>query len=633
MDNKNLLEIPEKDVSVQLNDAHALLSSFVHSEAVSLNASPEERRFRPRSVVAGSGAQTTTKTIKVIDVINSINPDNPLPSDIQHHVLTTLQRGVAVSNTIMNQFSRISGLSRLIEENRGGYLEEGKRSMLAEMTNTSAAIATHVLASYVVFKLGNDISQGGEEASIKPLTLNKPGDAIKSVLTQLTENVEQKVHDDEKLVNIVVSFFEQVLADIAVQKDSLKHGETFENYTFDVGSEEFTITGFEKVTAAKKADLVMTFKKPTEVIGNAHAKQQAVKLAKMIMCYDFKTQMNPFAEAGGFMYTFMGDGNPGTGKTTLIQMIAGLVHDYCQVAQYPFYYENFGPDQISEYQGKTAQNVKQFVQNVQNPNVIGFGTIDDIDQIAGKRGDKQSSAGQQEVTAVLMETFAGANTVIRGNATFGMFSNFPENVDDALRQRASTRMLIDGPQTFEDFVDITALLVGKNTTIPLGNHNLFATQNIQEAAEKSFEEHNLPQEPELRSVYDKVVAQYGPINSFEIIGRYQKAINEADDRFTGRAIMNIANAAKVRANDVDLPDEWFEDPSLFLHKSYEEKKSMLEQFVVPITPEMYLQELNRYADSEFRYKNKSRNVEIQNRKDQILMENEARKLAQEELQN
>ena len=37
---------------------------------------------------------------------------------------------------------------------------------------------------------------------------------------------------------------------------------------------------------------------------------------------------------------------------------------------------------------------------------------------------------------MLMGAFAGANTVVRGNCTFGMFSNYPEKVDDALRQRA-----------------------------------------------------------------------------------------------------------------------------------------------------------------------------------------------------
>ena len=228
----------------------------------------------------------------------------------------------------------------------------------------------------------------------------------------------------------------------------------------------------------------MTFKKPEEIIGNHIAKYQALKLAKMLMAYDFDRQMNPFVELGGFLFTFIGDGMPGTGKTILIQMLAGLLNDYCQVAGYAFHYENFGVDQISSYQGKSGQNCKEFVNNVINPRAIGFGTIDDVDQVAAKRSDDRASAGQQEVTGVLMESFAGASTVIRGNCTFGMFSNYPENVDDALRQRAGARWLVDGPQIRDDYIDIFALLVGKNHKIPLGEHELFAAQEIKRAVDR-----------------------------------------------------------------------------------------------------------------------------------------------------
>ncbi|MEC8196624.1 MAG: ATP-binding protein, partial [Pseudomonadota bacterium] len=314
----------------------------------------------------------------------------------------------------------------------------------------------------------------------------------------------------------------------------------------------------------------------------------------------------------GFIFTFMGDGAPGTGKTTLIQMMAGLINDYCQVAGYAFRYQNFGIDNIDSYQGKSGQNAKSFVQNVLDPQVIGFGTIDDIDQIAGKRGDRQSSAGQQEVTAVFMEAFAGANTVVRGNCTFGMFSNYPENVDDALRQRAGARFLVDGPQTREDYIDILALLMGKNHDIALGDHDLFEAQAIQKAVAASFESHNRPHEEGLLNVFDKVHGQVGELDTIAKMGTYLKAIQEADPRFTGRAIKNITDAVKVRAMDFELPDAWMENPELFLAKDYDTKKAMINELRVPITTDMVVQEINRYADSEFRYADKSDEVAISN---------------------
>ncbi len=345
----------------------------------------------------------------------------------------------------------------------------------------------------------------------------------------------------------------------------------------------------------------MTFRKPEKVCGNHIAKHQALKLARMLMAYDFERRLNPFVEEGGFVYTFLGDGAPGTGKTTLIQMMAGLIHGYCEVAGYPFRYRNLSPDTIDSYQGKSGQNAKDFIREISDPAVIGFGTVDDIDMLAGKRGDRQSSAGQLEVTAVLMESFAGANTVVRGNCTFGMFSNRPENVDDALRQRAAARFLVDGPQTRADYIDILALLLGRNHAIPVGDHDLYAAQAIGRAVAQSYEGHSRPQEEGLLRVWEQVARDGARLDTLAGLGTYLKAIQAVEPRFTGRAIKNITDAVKVRAMDVEIPDDWMADPDRFLRRDYDTKRAMIAELRRPITPEMVIQEINRYADSEFRY--------------------------------
>ena len=64
--------------------------------------------------------------------------------------------------------------------------------------------------------------------------------------------------------------------------------------------------------------------------------------------------------------------------------------------------------------------------------------------------------------------------------------------------------------------------------------------------------------------------------------------------------------------DFELPDEWMENPDLFLFKDYETKKNMVAELSVPITVDMVMQEINRYADSEFRYADKSDEIAIDN---------------------
>jgi hypothetical protein len=192
-----------------------------------------------------------------------------------------------------------------------------------------------------------------------------------------------------------------------------------------------------------------------------------------------------------------------------------------------------------------------------------------------------------------------------------MFSNYPENVDDALRQRAGARWLVDGPQTRDDYIDIFVLLAGKNHKIPLGDHELYAAQAIKQAVATAYEQYSKPQEDGLMAIYDRFMKQNGGLKTMSDIGTYLYMIKQAEPRFTGRAIKNITDAIKMRAMDFELPDEWFDKPESFMHKAYDDKKAMIEELRGPFTIEMVLQEINRYADSEFRYTDRADDAAVE----------------------
>ena len=500
----------------------------------------------------------------------------------------------------------------MLKANLEGRLAKNKQAEFAELLAASAVITGHVFANMTAFLLATQSEETAELAELEEVLTDTPQATLSGALWELDQRLAGLGESSDKLIPTIIAFAEKLMEKLSLRAETMGRLDPFTSANYRVEADNFEISGFAPALAAKGSTITMSFKKPNEVVGNHIAKYQAMKLSKMLMAYDFERKLNPFAELGGFIFTFMGDGKPGTGKTTLIQMMAGLINDYCQNADYPFRYQNLSTESIDSYQGKSAQNAKSFIRNVIDPNVIGFGTIDDIDQLAGKRGDRQSSAGQLEITAVLMESFAGANTVVRGNCTFGMFSNYPENVDDALRQRAGARFLVDGPQTREDYIDILHLLMGKNHDIPVGEHELFEAQQIQKAVAASYESHSKPHEDGLLEVFDRVSKDIGALDTIAKLGTYLKGIQEADERFTGRAIKNITDAVKVRAMDFELPDEWMENTDLFLAKDYETKKNMIAELAQPITVEMVIQEINRYADSEFRYADKSDEVAIEN---------------------
>ena len=618
----DFMELKEDDIRSHYPAATAMLEGVDHTPRIAKakEAPQTERssgigtRRRFRSTTPGLVTRSTAlpEGVRLIDRIEGAG-DDALPSAVQATVLQGLRRAVAIALSVGEQFAEATGLGELKRENLEGRLSDGKKAEFTDLLAAEALATLHAFGNATSFLLASSATETTVEiGTVEEVLTDNAQLALHGALWELDQDLALFADDDAKIVATVLAYAEQMMEKVALRAQNAPRLEAFNQASYRVEADDLTINGFTPARAAKGSKLTMSFKKPNEVVGNHIAKYQAMKLSKMLMAYDFDRKLNPFADLGGFIFTFMGDGAPGTGKTTLIQMMAGLISGYCETAGYPFRYQNLSTDNIDSYQGKSGQNAKAFINNVIDPNVIGFGTIDDIDQLAGKRGDRQSSAGQLEITAVLMESFAGANTVVRGNCTFGMFSNYPENVDDALRQRAGARFLVDGPQTREDYVDILNLLMGKNHDIPLGDFEPFAAQEIKKAVAASFDSHGKPHEEGLLRVFEKVSAEIGALDTINKLGTYLKGIQEADHRFTGRAIKNITDAVKVRAMDFELPDEWMEEPDLFLFKSYNAKKAMIEELRQPITVEMVVQEINRYADSEFRYADKSDEVAIAN---------------------
>lgn len=616
MSNASLREIPEKKIQDKAAQAKSLLENVTYTarnlkdlasapQELSAGISRSASRFRPTTPGLIHTAPTARPSaVRLMDKIMTATGSD-LPSPVPATVVQSVHRALSVALAISDTFAEMTPLGMRMKDNASGALSNNTE--FKDLLSAQGLVALSVFGNVLVAKLS--ASEGSEKVELDTPAEFAPDlggqGALKGALAELSVRISEHAKDDAHLVATALSFGRVLAATAQNRATSTPAVTPFEQADFRIEADELTLSGFSAIGRKAGTSLTMSFKKPEEVIGNAIAKHQSLRLAKMLMAYDMERRKNPFAELGGFIFTFMGDGEPGTGKTTVIQMMAGMVNDYCEVAGYPFVYRNLSVENVDSYQGKSGQNARAFIDAVLDPSSIGFGTIDDIDQVAGKRGDRQSSAGQQEITAVLMEAFAGANTVVRGNCTFGMFSNYPENVDDALRQRAGARFLVDGPISREDYIDILAVLLGKNHSIPVGDHELYAQQEIRRAVKNGFAQHNLPQEVGLKAVWDDVQNRVGRLDTLERIGTYLKAIKEADKRFTGRAIKNITDAVKVRAMDFELPDDWFENAGAFMHRPYEEKMAMISELRTPITPEMVIQEINRYADSEFRYADKS----------------------------
>lgn len=620
------VRIPESRIREHYEAAYGLLS---HAEVATHRKSNENRLGGSHYISPVLASQTSTTKVKVHfeQALSQVSADDTMLSPVQYKLFYAARRALAVGMTISEFFVEPLGYLDLGQVKKTGALSAQNESRFRALVRSRALVATFIAASHFLQQSGTQASGSQEDTGEWPS--HSTHDALAWWVGILADTA-RKASDDEDLSGRLARAASNVIERMETDAHRLLGEDlsVFVSTGYIVEADEFSVRGFEVSSPlVVKKPLQMSFKKPEEVIGNTIAKSQALKLAKMLVTYDFERQKNPFVELGGFLFTFIGDGFPGTGKTTLIQMIAGLIKDYCEVAGYDFSYENFGIEHISEYQGKSGQHCKAFIERVMNPGSIGFGTLDDIDQVAGKRDDQRASGGQQEVTAILMNAFSGAGTVIRGNCCFGMFSNYPEKVDDALRQRATARWQVDGPQSEADYIDIFALLLGDNHPIHLGAHELYAHQSLSKAVAQSYLKHARPQTPVLETLWNCFIEDQGMPETLRDIGCYLHRVKQQDPRLSGRAIKNITDAIHTRAMDIELPDEWFEDPKRFTAKPWDDKLAMIAELRQPITMPMVIEEMNRYIDSEFRYRDQSDEAAI----NQLIRDDTIRRTAAQRL--
>lgn len=640
MPSRNTVSVTQPDLDKHLERATREVEGFAY-RAETARSEPEPtaqlggRRIAMRPLQSLDPPRPAETSFRLADRIQSIAPTDALFSDVENRVLRVIRRAIQVYLAIYDYYEDASGLSRLKADNQHGRLSASAEPELAAKIETGSAASAFALNSFILSMLARDTESddaANDLTSPEPHPLHSKTQTLRSNLQYFYTAIDSHARDDASLLRAVRGAAREQVSALQAVASHLQYTESFTRYEYRIEADDVVVSGFEFPEERVVGPIEIQTRRPEEVVGNHIAKLEASRIAQRLACYDIELGQNPFVELGGFVFSFIGDGSPGTGKTTLIQMVVSLLTQYCDVAQLPVRYENFSIDEISDYQGRSGHNAKRFCRSILDRRVVGFGTVDDVDQVCGNRGDRNASSGQLEVTGVFMQELGGANTVVRGNASFGLFSNYPEKVDDALRQRTQARFQVDGPQTQEDFTDLLHILLGESWEMPLGHgYEPLATQEIRRMIDQKYSEHDRPKSDTLRSVFESEVEKRGGkrFSTWRDFGEYLHAIGKSDPRFTGRAVKNVSDAVRSRMMDFDLPAEWLERHAAFFGRPYAERLEMIRELQGEITPEIVIQEINRYADSEARYGDAAERREFERRVSEIRLHTRAAKHASE----
>jgi hypothetical protein len=196
------------------------------------------------------------------------------------------------------------------------------------------------------------------------------------------------------------------------------------------------------------------------------------------------------------------------------------------------------------------------------------------------------SAGVKEVIGVFLRYTEGAYAINYGNSSIGLFTNLPEMLDKAVISRVQGRFKIDGARTIPDFIDQDYLWWRKfektmpdfvNMTNP-EKYKFLSEQGLVQNLGEILNQSEKPTEAKVLEIYERTENQFDT-NQHLFFAELYKNIQKEFAFFSSRDIRNIQSAISLRLSDFDLPQQWFEDPTLYFKQDYDTKFKMLQDLM------------------------------------------------------
>ena len=590
-------------------------------------------------------ATAQTETVSLLKIARQTSRDEALLDDDVNHTLHVVREGLKLGMYVSKLYTEASGLEQLTEQNARGGLSEAQKAEFRGKYVTASAITVFVCAYYVSFELdAYKVEEIGnlqlDFQGVPELSLQNPVRALQCNLFYYGMYLDSSaVQTDLDFVKMTQLYFRAVLDEVKLREASFAFAEPFTTRSYKLEHGDFHLQGFETDLGGPTASVEFNRVELNQIVGNRAAKHGARRLVERLLCYDLAAQRNPFLDLGGFPSLRLGYGKPGTGKSLQIAATATMLHDHCQALGIPFLFWPLPDTVVSTFQGGSAERMVAWMRPLQDPGKIIYAPIDDAENNLEDRTRQGVSAGVREVIGVFLRYTEGAYAVQRGNAAIDIFTNLPDQLDKAVLSRVVARFPVDGAETREDFLDQDYLWWRRYADI---DESFIAMQDPEytyltdQAGLSSLSEaHDGDAEPEeavIGKILERVRRDYQP-NQHAFFAELYRQTQAAFPFFTSRDVRNIQQAVNNRVMDFGLPDEWFENHSLFFATDYDTKKSKLVELMHANMKglsfaDIRLQESVQYLDNMVRIQNVTRERRLDEMVEDVrLREEVARRVA------
>lgn len=310
-----------------------------------------------------------------------------------------------------------------------------------------------------------------------------------------------------KLLDYIIATFPKTTLSYPEYIDSL-----YEKILFNKNSDEIdsnVIPDYEKEKSNEEI-----FSQLNELVGLESVKQVLKDLVSL-MEFKNKTQDKIKIKDTNLHMVFLG--NPGTGKTTVARMVAGILYNLKYISQNKLI-EVSAKDLVAEYVGQTGPKTMAVVEKAMG----GVLFIDEAYSLASKQGEGNSF--NEECVATLIQAMEN----YRDNLVV-IFAGYSKEMQDFLKTNSGIVSRIGYTLTFEDYTVEQLITIFKSMITKAGFE---IDEKAIEKAKKIIEEYkdteNFGNARFVRNLYEKTVIKHAANCKDKKALRLLKKITEDD---------------------------------------------------------------------------------------------------------
>ena len=582
--------------------------------------------------------------VSVLNAARSVaGGEQVLFPDNLNNALRAVRTGIQLGLRIVELYGKASNLDALMEQNNRGSLLERQKEEFRGKQQTAAAIALFTTAYYIVTEIAPRMRDADtvitDFRGIPEIVLRGPIESMQCAMFYYGAYLEKgrPVTTEKEFLQITHQYWKGILDEVKLRKDSLQYAEPFTDRTYKLEESEFDINGFETELCRSRISIPVKRVLFSQIVGNELAKHDADQLTERMICFNPKEKRNPMFDLGGFPTIRMWRGKPGGGKSTMIAATATKLTDLCEWLEYPFLFWQMPDTIISYLQGKTAENMANWMAPLHDPSLLVFGVIDDAEMVLGSRSRQNVSEGNELAVGVYLRQSESAIAIWYGGSTLILATNLPEKLDPAVLSRVQLSTNIDGAKTSHDFMDQSRLWLQQYIEVdptfvditPPPDYEYFSDQKFTRKiveAKKSGQPSGLA----ISDVLRKIADQYDR-SDHRFFGALFTSMLAVHPKFSSRDITNIQRIVSARIMDFDFPRIWFDKPGEFFHQPYDKKRSILVEMMrstmngKPLS-EIYYEEAIRYMEELVQIGDMARQRRIEERVEEIEIYNAANEL-------